>query len=100
MTEESDELTLNTQIANQFINIANSLISDGKPAMAIASGLRHASANFSAFAIASSQLTPPPLDTLNSEFNELFTYYFERHRENTPNDLGLEALIEKAKNEI
>ena len=100
MTEESDELTLNTQIANQFINIANSLISDGKPPMAIASGLRHASANFSAFAIANSQTTPPPLDTLNSQFNELFTYYFTRHRENTPNDLGLEDLIEKAKNEI
>ena len=100
MTDESDELTLSTQIANQFINIANSLISDGKPPLAIAAGLRHAGANFSAFTMANTQSTMPPLDELNNEFNELFTYYYQRHRQSSSDDIGLEALIEKAKNEI
>ena len=45
-----DLKTLSIQLANQIINIANKQLEDGIPVEAIVTGLRHAAANFSAFA--------------------------------------------------
>ena len=68
---DSDETTLIVQLANQFINVANSQMSDGKAPMAIAAGIRHAGANFTAFALVNSQQSLPSPDVFNNEFNEL-----------------------------
>ena len=50
MTSDNTQETLSVQIANQIINIANDRHEDGLPVDEIAAGLRHAAANFSAFA--------------------------------------------------
>ena len=99
MTEESDDATLSVQIANQFINVANSLMSDGKSPLAIAAGLRHAGANFTAFAIIHGEQEFPPQELLNNEFNELFSYYRDRHNKKPSTPTRLMDLVEKVKSE-
>ena len=53
MADKTDDEIISVQIANQFINVANARMHDGIAADDIALGLRHAAANFSAYAFAS-----------------------------------------------
>jgi len=100
MSDEEDHLTLSIQLANQIINLANSRLQDGLDPLDIAAGMRHAAANFSAFAVANSR-KEQELDPLRfaEEFVQTFDYYFERHRKATAPTSGLEALVRQVRDE-
>jgi hypothetical protein len=100
MTTENTEETLGVQIANQIINIANSRLEDGLPADDIASGLRHAAANFSAFAFFRSENEAMDPNAMVDEFVTFLTHYLERHQPKEEPAQGLHQLVEQAKNEI
>lgn len=92
-----DVHTLSVQVANQLINIANKRLEDGLPPDAIAAGLRHAAANFSAFVAANGPGETPSAEVFADEFRQMFEYYLERHRPQESVGHGLGALIDEAK---
>ena len=94
---DQDVNTLAIQIANQFINVANSRIDDGVDPHAVATGMRHAAANFSAFVATQGSIDPK---LLVGEFAEMLDFYVKRHQPAKDTATGLLQLIEQAKNEI
>jgi hypothetical protein len=97
-----DDATLSVQLANQIINVANKRLEEGMPPYLIASGLRHAAANFSAFVFhQSGGGGDEELSSIVSDFLHGFEYYLERHAPQQPEPAaGLSDLIERAKREI
>ncbi len=100
MTSDNTQETLSVQIANQIINIANDRHEDGLPVDEIAAGLRHAAANFSAFAYFRSENQDLGPNAIADEFVDLLTQYLERHQPTERPGHGLYQLIEQVKNEI
>ncbi len=100
MSEEEDRHTLSIQLANQIINMANNRLQEGVNPIDIAAGLRHAAANFSAFAVANSD-KPDDVDPafFAEEFMQIFDYYLEKHKAPVQVQSGLEALIKQVKDE-
>ena len=95
-----DVKTLSIQLANQIINIANKNLDEGLPVEAIAAGIRHAAANFSAFAHHRSDGNEEQLGKIVEDFLQMFEYYLERHAPEPKSGGGLNDLIERAKNEM
>ena len=97
---EEDRHTLSIQIANQVINIANTRLEEGLDPVDISAGMRHAAANFSAFAVANSE-RPEDVDPsfFAEEFIQMYTYYLEKHSEAVKPKSGLDALINQVKDE-
>jgi len=98
-----DLKTLNVQLANQIINIANKKLEDGMPVEAIATGIRHAAANFSAFAHHGSGSDDKGIQNIVEDFLQMFEYYLERHaptQTTSKSENSLKALIDQAKNEV
>ncbi len=98
-----DLKTLSIQLANQIINIANKQLEDGIPVEAIATGIRHAAANFSAFAHHGSEGGDKGIQNIVEDFLQMFEYYLERHaptQTTSKTESSLTALIDQAKNEI
>jgi len=100
MTSDDTKETLGVQIANQIINIANTRLEDGLPADDIATGLRHAAANFSAFAYFRSENRDIDPNAIVDEFINQLTHYLDRHQPTEQPAQGLHQLVEQAKNEI
>ena len=100
MNDQESAKTLSVQIANQIVNVANARLEDGAEASEIAAGLRHAAANFSAFALYQSKADPNEAQRSVEEFIQFFEYYLERHAPKDNPQGGLYKLIEEAKNEI
>lgn len=99
MADKTDEEIISVQIANQIINVANARMHDGIAADDIALGLRHAAANFSAYAFASHPNAGDP-NVLVEEFVRFLEYYLSRHKSHEPADkTGLQQLIEQVKSE-
>ena len=100
MSDEDDRHTLSIQIANQIINMANNRLQEGMEPIDIAAGMRHAAANFSAFAVANSE-TPDEVDPkfFAEEFLQIYAYYLEKHTTPVQTQSGLEALINQVKDE-
>ena len=97
---EEDRHTLSIQIANQVINIANTRLEEGLDPVDISAGIRHAAANFSAFAVANSD-KPDDVDPtfFAEEFMQMYAYYLEKHAETVKPPSGLDALINQVKDE-
>lgn len=100
MNDQESAKTMSVQIANQIVNVANSRLEDGVESSEIAAGLRHAAANFSAFALYQSKSDPNEAQRAVEEFIKFFEYYLERHAPKDDPQGGLYQLIETAKNEI
>ena len=100
MTSDNTEESLGVQIANQIINFANARLEDGFPADDIAAGLRHAAANFSAFAYFRSEIQDLDSSAIVDEFASQLNYYFEHHQPTEQPAQGLYQLVEQAKHEI
>lgn len=100
MNNENAQKTLSVQIANQIVNIANNQLEGGTPALEIAAGLRHAAANFSAFAISQSKTDTEGPQKLVDDFIHCFEYYLERHASSDKPQGGLFKLIEDVKNDF
>ena len=98
-----DARPLSIKLANQIINIANKNLDDGLTVEAIAAGIRHAAANFSAFAHHRTDGNDEQLTAIVEDFIQMFEYYLERHapnKEDSQTGSGLTDLIERAKNEV
>lgn len=100
MSDEEDRHTLSIQLANQIINLANNRLQDGLSAVEIASGMRHAAANFTAFTVANAvggeDIDP---EMFADEFLQVYDYYLKRHRQSAQPRNGLEALIKQVRDE-
>ena len=100
---QEDLKTLSVQLANQIINIANKNLEDGMPVEAIATGIRHAAANFSAFGHHASGSDDEQIGTIVEDFLQMFEYYLERHastKTKSKTENSLKALIDHVKNEV
>ena len=101
MTDEgsSDENEANLRMANEFVEVANNQLVTGIHPVVIASAMRHAAANFTAFAYAHG--TDDPLDTTSimDDFRRLLGNYDKRQRGETRSVTDLERLVEQVKNE-
>ena len=99
MASEPKDDTPSVQIANQIINVANARLADGVGADDIAAGLRHAAANFSAYAL-NVRPDPPNPAVAVEEFVRFFDYYLERHKAQKAPTAGLQQLIDRVKSEF
>ncbi len=107
MADQHEDDTLSMQIANQIINIANARMQEGAPGDEVALGLRHAAANFSAFAEIRRQNNGDP-DRITEEFANFLEYYLGRHGTHSqPEDghdggpaAGLAQLVKQVKDEL
>lgn len=99
-TPKTSPDSVGVQIANQIIDLANTRLEVGDSADEIAAGLRHAAANFSAFAFFRSEKLPKdPNDTVEA-FISLFEHYLDMHKPKTSPRQGFAQLIEQAKKEL
>ncbi len=107
MADQHEDDTFSIQIANQIINIANARMQEGAPAAEIALGLRHAAANFSAFAEQHRQ-DGGDHDRIVEEFASFLEYYLGRHSANSQPEgghgggpaAGLTQLVKQVKDEL
>ncbi len=103
MTDQPEDDTFSMQIANQIINLANARLQEGAPGDEVALGLRHAAANFSAFAEHHRQ-DGGDIGRIAGEFANFLEYYLERHGANgQPKEApaaGLQQLIKQVKDEL
>ena len=97
--EGANEHAKELDIANELINYANSKLSDGINPITVAAGMRHAAANFSAFAAVHVENTGLDVPGKTQEFQEMLGYYGERHQATVQPKTGLEKLVETVKNE-
>ncbi len=101
MTEEgrSGENEASLPMANEFVDFANNKLATGIHPTVIASAIRHAAANFTAFAYAHG--TDDPLDTegIMEEFLRLLENYDNHQRGEARPVTALERLVEQVKNE-
>lgn len=100
MTSNDQQDSVGVQIANQIIDLANGHLEDGKSAQEIASGLRHAAANFSAFAFVGEQKLPKDPNALVEEFISFFEHYLGVHKPAEDPIHGLNQLIEQVKKDF
>lgn len=84
--------------ANAMINMANDALQNNVPVQELANGMRHAAANFTAFAAHQPDGNADPA-TYVEEFNTFLGYYMERHKP-APPMAGLQDIINQAKGEL
>ncbi len=77
----TDEDQLSIYLANEIVSLANSKLSAGLSLHAIAAALRHAAANFSAYANAKEDEPTKSAEILIKEFADLLNEYQELHNE-------------------
>ena len=96
--EGNGQETDSTAIANELIEFANRKLEAGADAVVIAAALRHAAANFTAFAF---RATEDPLDTedIMEEFVGFLNYYDGHHRGGAHPMTPLERLVKQVENE-
>ncbi len=77
--ERSGQEEVSVDIANELIEFANNKLGAGVNPMVVASALRHAAANFTAFAF---RATDDPLDTesIMKDFLRFLQFYDSHHR--------------------
>ena len=87
-----------TAIANELIEFANDRQEAGVDALTIAAALRHAAANFTAFAF---RATEDPLDTegIKEEFVRFLQYYDGHHRSRIRQMTPLERFVQQIEDE-
>ena len=97
--EQLSEKELGVHMANEIIVLANNKLEAGLHPLVIADALRHAAANFTAFAFAHG--TDEALDQgeIIRDFVQMLEYYDVRHREGAKPQSGLEQLVERVRNE-
>lgn len=101
MTEEErrEEGQASLRLADEFIELANDKLAAGLHPLLIATAMRHAAANFTAFAQASA--TDHPLDTeeILAECRRWLESYDSHHRDRARALTPLERLVEQVEKE-
>ena len=94
----TDQEADSTAIANELIKFANDRQEAGVDALIIAAALRHAAANFTAFAF---RATEDPLDTegIKEEFVRFLQYYDGHHRSRIRQMTPLERFVKQIEDE-
>jgi len=100
MTANDKPPTLSMTLANEIINLANSNLEKGLPVEDIADGLRHAAANFSAYAFFRSERMPKDPNQTVENFVSMFEYYLEAHKPVEDAGAGLAQTIARAKDDF
>ena len=98
MAEEERRGQEEVGIANELIEFANNKLGAGVNPMVVASALRHAAANFTAFAC---RATDDPLDTesIMEDFLRSLQFYDSHHRGEARPMTGLERLVKQVEEE-
>ena len=105
MTEEgrSDENEANrrleNELANELIHFANNKLAAGIRPTLIASAIRHAAANFTAFANAHGTDGPLATESIMEDFLRMLEFYENHHRGEARPMTALERLVEDVKSE-
>ena len=96
--ERSGREEVSRGIANELVEFANNKLDAGIHPMVIASALRHAAANFTAFAFSA---TDDPLDTKSvmEDFLRFLRLYDSHHRGEARPMMGLERLVQQVERE-
>lgn len=97
--DQSNEKDLGVHIANEIIVLANDKLETGLHPMVIADALRHAAANFTAFAYAHGTEEPLDQEEVIRDFQQMLSYYDSRHRGGQPALTGLEQLVKQVESE-
>ncbi len=100
MSTDSTQESIGVQIANQIVDLANKRLENGDSAEDIASGLRHAAANFSAFTFFSIEQLPKDPNTMVDEFINFFEHYLGVHKPEEKPVHGLVQLVEQVKKDF
>lgn|GEM_PF-715833 len=99
-TPNETQPTPSMSFANEIINLANAGMQQGKSPDELAQGIRHAAANFSAYAFFLSAQSPKdPNDTVE-DFVKFFEYYLSAHAPKPDPGQGLAGTIAQAKDEL
>jgi hypothetical protein len=99
-TIENEQPTPNMAFANEIINLANAGMKEGQSVKDLAQGIRHAAANFSAYAFfLTAQNSEDPNDVVE-DFVKFFEYYLSAHAPKQQPGLGLADTIAQAKDEL
>ncbi len=101
MTDEgsSDENEANLRMANEFVDVANNQLATGIHPVVIASAMRHAAANFTAFAYAHGTDDALVAESIMEVFLQLLENYDKRNRGEARPATALERLVELVKKE-
>ena len=96
--ERNGQEKVSTAIANELIEFANNKLDAGVHPMVVASALRHAAANFTAFAFHD---TEDPLDTesIMEDFLQFLQYYDSHPRGGARPMTALERLVKQVEKE-
>ena len=96
--ERSGQEEVSLGIANELVEFANNKLGAGIHPMVIASALRHAAANFTAFAF---RATDDTLDTesIMEDFLRFLRLYDSHHRREERPMTGLESLVKQVERE-
>ncbi len=96
--ERSGQEEVSMGIANELVDFANNKLDAGILPMVIASALRHAAANFTAFAFSAAD---DPLDTesIMEDFLRFLQFYDSHHRCKARPMTGLEMLVKQVEKE-
>ncbi len=96
--ESSGQEKASLGIANELVEFANNKLDAGVHPMVMASGLRHAAANFTAFAF---HATDAPIDTesIMEDFLRFLQFYDSQHRGKAHPMTGLERLVKQVERE-
>ena len=96
--ERSGQEKVSTAIANELVEFANNKLDTGVNPMVVALALRHAAANFTAFAF---RTTEDPLDTdgIMEDFMRFLQFYDSHHRGRARPMTGLEMLVKQVEKE-
>ena len=85
-------------IANELVEFANSKVDAGVHPMVIASALRHAAANFTAYAFRAAD-DPLEIESIMKDFLQFLQYYDSHHRGQARPMTGLEMLVKQVERE-
>ena len=99
MSDENQQ-PYSTLFGNELINIANQEMAKGHSPAELAEGLRHAAANFSAYAFFLTDEETADPNPLIENFVRFFEYYLSVHMPKEEAGGGLAQTIAQAKDEL
>ena len=98
--EENEQSKPNMDFANKIINLANAGLQEGQSVEDLAQGIRHAAANFSAYAFFLTEQNSKDPNDVVEDFVKYFEYYLSAHAPKQKPSPGLADTIAQAKDEL
>jgi len=98
--KENDQQAPNMAFANEIINLANAGLQKGQNVEDLAQGIRHAAANFSAYAFFLAAQNSKDPNEVVEDFVKFFEYYLSAHAPEQKASSDLADTIAQAKDEL